>query len=296
MFNSISKMAQICHKTDILSVGVDAYTCVFRGPHKVEAGLSIVQRFGEMLNERGLKSRIYRSHGYEGLINDFYFYGVKGQNVLFGCVGSLSVEVEEACRNLFPDVTRMDWQVTVNLPFAEELLAEQFYREQVRMAKIRNRYPEPRLVASPTGQTLYVGKRGSGIMLRVYDKGEAFGVDPGLIWRFEVEMRDELAIKYAHNLARKDCTTEEFILNNLFHQFYQRGIRVPIEYGEKREVIGVPSNGAGHAAYLEWARRVVGPTMQKLSGFNEGVELLREMGIQTTFLDSLNLQNEEDKV
>lgn len=293
MLNSLAKMAQISNKADLLSCGVDAYTAVFRGSSRVDKAMELVQLLEFKLNIANVPKSLYANHGYNGVNYGLFFYGVKGQNVIIGSAGAGSVEVEEICRPYFPEVTRIDFQVTVNLPFADEELIPQIYKEQLKLAKVKKRWPDAKLVSSVGGETLYVGKRGSGTMLRLYDKGSDYQIDPGLILRFEIEYRDEIATNMAHALARV-ASIDDQILRQVFHGFYQRGIRLPLEYGEWPDSLSVPSNGASHQAYLDWARRVIGPTMKKLQGFNEGQELLRELGIQTSFLDNEDSQKSED--
>ena len=282
-YKTISKMASMKDQVELVSVGVDAYSAIFRGHPLNQRGLEIVKNMETLLNTREMKSRPYQNHGYSGFINEALAYGVKGIATYLASTGMPAVELEKLCRPFFPDVTRVDIQATFQFTFTDEYLIQEFYEEQVRLKKIKARHPEPKMISSATGDTLYLGKRG-GTMARIYDKGRDYSVDPGRIFRFEVEYRDDQAYNVAHALGRVP-DTQDLILRKLFDHFYQFAIRLPIEYGGKAEIMNVAPIDKGHSAYLEWARRVVGPTMRTLSGFNEGVALLNELGIQPILFD-----------
>ena len=94
-------------------------------------------------------------------------------------------------------ITRCDLQCTVYLPEPEPKLVWGYYEALqadpgYKRSMVGKR--ELTMYSSSSGDTLYIGRRGSrGSMLRIYDKGFAYGLDLGRLWRFEVEFKRERA-------------------------------------------------------------------------------------------------------
>jgi len=294
-FQVLGKLAQMSSQTDVLSIGVDAYSAIFRGFLKQQQGFSVVKDIEKMVVMKDRKTTKFYQHGYQGLVCDLFYYGVKDNSLLLGSAGAFSGVVEEKCSEFWPDVTRIDLQVTVQLPEKYDDMISQTAREQLRLSEIKKRWADVRHMESEDGSTLYVGKREAEVMLRLYDKGRDYGVDTGFVFRFEVQYRNDKAKRIADGIARADGK-EGTILKTVFNAYYDKGIRVPVSYCDKSTVLNPPEKKTSNDEYLAWARQVLGGTTRTLQGFSEGQELLRELGIQTSFLDMVDLQDKENGV
>lgn len=82
-------------------------------------------------------------------------------------------------------------------------------------------------ITSKTGQTLYVGKRTSDRMLRIYDKGGEKGDQTGDHWRIEAEIKGRSALSVARRMVADSSSAYELfksILECPTHRGYTEAI------------------------------------------------------------------------
>jgi len=122
------------------------------------------------------------------------------------------------------------------------------------------------LVNSDGGSTLYVGSRSSARYGRIYDKGVEEGTHaPGLIYRFELEIKDVMADQAVRLMAQSSAQDRTML--SLIHNFFtERGIPVPWRQpaGEGRlNLPYVPQNDVGS---VKWLQGPVASTVARLVG------------------------------
>lgn len=82
-------------------------------------------------------------------------------------------------------------------------------------------------ITSKTGQTLYVGKRTSDRMLRLYDKGGESGGQRGIHWRIEAEIKGKASMSVARRMLADTSSAYELfksILECPGHRGYTEAI------------------------------------------------------------------------
>lgn len=289
MLESIRVAARISDKVEVVSASVDAFSAIWRGEKKSGYAMEVIKYLDGLFVNTSVRSLPYHVHGYRGLVNSHYYWGQKGNDTLLGATGAVASVVEEKSRGFFPSVTRIDLEATVLLPEVDDGWVKRIWKDyrhrEERMKVVRS---PSKFVSSDSGDTLYIGRRGAQKMLRLYDKGGQQGDLKGEVIRYEVEYREEMAENVAFGIARRDTSIEDFILRQVFTAYYQSHIRLPVDYQAKIEVSTPPLRPSGQDRYLEWIRAVVGPAVARASGFSEGQELLRDMGIQTSFLEQVD--------
>jgi DNA relaxase NicK len=134
-----------------------------------------------------------------------------------------------------------------------------------------------------SGDTLYVGKRTSPVMLRLYDKTPAFNLANGTklplgtFWRYEVEYKRGYA-KVAFDSWLQYPNRTEWIQDTVAVEFTKRGAP---SFGSAREF------GTGLKAYvaptttnsnLAWLKKTVRPVFQRLVSSGLEKEALMALG------------------
>lgn len=104
--------------------------------------------------------------------------------------------------------TRIDLQVTVQLDSPDEDLAKKYFELMKADPGYKNAMVGRRSITlydGIEGQTLYIGRRVSKrFMVRVYDKSLEYGKPLGYVWRFEIEIKRELATSVLGAVDVKD--------------------------------------------------------------------------------------------
>lgn len=142
-------------------------------------------------------------------------------------------------RQYIQDIRRLNGKITridFSIDYLGRLAFELFYELHDNDKK-----PTPSIVKSPTGTTVYVGKRSSSRMLRVYDKrGEIFAkkhIDIGFdMTRIELEVKRDMVDRYVALFMadRTDSILSDIQYNYGLHGFCQlHKATKPIENREK---------------------------------------------------------------
>jgi len=176
--------------------------------------------------------------------------------------------------------SRIDLQVTL-------LMSEERRIDLMNMYKyLRNANSEGSLRASvsttvsDTGQTVYVGKRQSGLMIRVYDKGmqmETHG--SGMLVRWEVEYRKRKA-DVVFNILRSSEHLQSTARSMVVGEMRKRGIFMPqfdyasatrLEFGKKL---------SDSARQLHWLNSQVRPVIDELRSAGMTEEVSSVLGVE----------------
>lgn len=91
------------------------------------------------------------------------------------------------------NVSRVDYQVTRELPEITPAYIQCLYMELKQLKRDNPSFPSLTLIQGDTGATLYIGKRTSSRYIRIYDKGGEIGFERNRIIRYEVEYKKDKA-------------------------------------------------------------------------------------------------------
>lgn len=192
-------------------------------------------------------------------------------------------------------VTRFDLCVTTLLRSPIAKLADKHYKKlsangQRKFAHIRN---------SQGGETLYVGSRQSQNFGRLYDKGVESGIaEPGLCWRYEVELKSPKSTEAARTMwdIVNGCEgAHKAIQGFVWSWFDHRGI-TPLFPADGGNVMKIQTEAivSTPEKTLRWLRTQVQPSVRRLFEAGMGRLVLEELGINVTQLAML-LPGEFDK-
>lgn len=170
-------------------------------------------------------------------------------------------------------VTRFDIQVTISIDPPDADIARVKHRAMKTANLHRGRPRFLKFIESPTGTTLYVGKRTSAVVLRLYDKTEHF--KPGSLgkyWRYEVEFK-KAAAQPAYDKWCDAPAKFTWIVNQVTAEFAKRGCEPGFSTGTKVDAIEAKATASNEEGQLAWLRKCVSPVVAQLcfKGYTEEV-------------------------
>jgi len=241
----------------------------------VEAMERLVAKHGQWRN--------FNLQGYHGQTCGPISAGFKGENFIIRISGKLSDNIETVIPSFMScKPTRIDYQVTVELEEPDKSLASRIFAQMEKSNGLQG--PKRFLAFFTSGSdTLYVGKRTSPVMLRLYDKTPDINIANGLtlpmgsFWRYEVEYKRHYA-KIALEKWAASLNRTGFIYNVVREEFAKRGAP---SFGS------VQYYGTGLKAYvaptttdsnLKWLKKTVRPVFQRLIASGLEREALMALG------------------
>lgn len=229
-------------------------------------------------------------YGYEGYSFDGLSWGQGPHGWIIRASGMANVDglfVRIVGHKPSLNVTRLDLAVTV--PVEEKLddLVVRHYDKIVEegIEGLNRQY----VVIKNTrgGQTLYVGSRSSTQFGRLYDKGAQLGETPGLLYRYEVELKKPRASIAASQLlewARSgdDVSYRVRMCRYVYDWFLNRGITPIFERPDNGDQIdfAISHRESSLDGKLWWLRAQVRPAVAKLvkRGLESEVREALELG------------------
>lgn len=176
--------------------------------------------------------------------------------------------------------TRIDIQMTVELPYRQQDLARRYFAnlksdESYKSSMVGRR--KIVLVDSEDGQTMYIGSRSSrSFLVRLYDKGGQMGFDTGYEWRLEIEFKRDLARGVLDMITGpgRFVDNKERIVTGYAEE--ECGILLPSTGGEGKPDIK-PANGS--ANQMEWLKRCVRPVVVRETNTGHLEEVIEALGL-----------------
>jgi len=223
----------------------------------------------ENLVEKHGQWRPFKMQGFTGQTCGPISAGFKGDNFIIRVSGNVADKIED----LIPSFTqckptRVDYQVTCKLEKPDKGLASRTF---AMMEKSNGLQGPKRFLAffTSNSDTLYVGKRTSPVMLRLYDKTPDINIAnetkhlPGSFWRWEVEYKREYA-KVAFDAWLESKIRTELIEGTVSSEFLKRGApsfgSVQV-YGTTMKSYTAPTTTNSN---LKWLKTTVRPVFQRL--------------------------------
>lgn len=136
------------------------------------------------------------------------------------------------------------------------------------------------------GQTLYCGARTSDQYGRIYDKGVQAGIpiQPGRLWRYEVEFKGVRAKKMTESLFVQICSrrpAQNIIPVTVYRWFADRGVLPAFREpgGAEPIIIALEVEETNWQRQLRWLAVQVRPTVQQLITHHQ-LETITALGLQ----------------
>lgn len=249
---------------------------------KVPAVEEAVAAMEKLATEHG-QWRDFKLQGYKGQTCGPISAGFNGDNFIIRISGKVADEVEI----LIPSFatckpTRVDYQVTIQLEKPEKNLAS---RSFAIMEKSNGLQGPKRFLAffTSNSDTLYVGKRTSPVMLRLYDKTPDINLanetkhQPGSFWRYEVEYKRQYA-RAAFDTWLASTNRTELIKDTVLAEFSKRnapGFDLVQDYGVALKAYIPPPTIDSN---LKWLKSTVRPVFQRLVSSGLEREALMALG------------------
>ncbi|HJZ04936.1 MAG TPA: replication initiation factor domain-containing protein [Patescibacteria group bacterium] len=237
----------------------------------------------EKLVEQHGQWHSFSLQGYEGQTCGPISAGFKGDNFIIRISGKAADEIE----TLIPSFatckpTRVDYQVTIQLEKPDKGLASRTF---AIMEKSNGLVGPKRFLAffTSNSDTLYVGKRTSPVMLRLYDKtpdvntANSTKYPPGSFWRYEVEYKRQYA-RTALDTWFAAGNRTELIEGVVSSEFLKRGapsFGSVQEYGTALKAYIAPTTTNSN---LKWLKTTVRPVFQRLISSGLEREALMALG------------------
>ena len=175
----------------------------------------VYKKFGKIEDPEKLSKAPFNKYGYVG---EKWGSVTWAEHPKWGVLFIVSGAMANRCwKQIVPSATkttRIDLAVTVNLDAVNLGVAQNAYKYRPDVKKTIYELRKQ----SIGGQTLYVGRRVSGEMGRLYDKSAERGDEPGKSWRYEVELKaasahkfSQLLLKHAKEIGFQDRLIQQFV-------------------------------------------------------------------------------------
>lgn len=264
---------------------------------KLYAGLDWLTLIGE--DEEGKSEQMYQAVSWmekleieHGRWRDWKFQGFKGQtcgpvsagfnldNFIICVSGAAAEGIEDELPSLSKfRATRVDYQVTVMLEEPVATLAgDAFYKLQ----KLNDTRKQKRVLIYYSGDndTLYVNRRSSPVVLRLYDRtgrmGDQWQGQKNLFWRYEVEYKRDYASEAFKSWLGAPNRTEH-IRDTVKGEFEKRDIVCGFGSDSATSMV-VHSGKTTVDSNLSWLHRTVRPVCARLINSGYESEALKALG------------------
>ena len=216
--------------------------------------------------------------GYKGWKRGPVAYGEGEYGVMLMVAGALA---QEACETTWSDihrVRRLDIAYTILLHSPDPGIIERMFDEPPgQVADHRVSKYKSLIKNTDLGETMYLGKRGSDVFCRLYDKGAQSGqYTPGQLLRYEVELKRDVA--QAHFDALKamnfDVEAQASIVEQMFEK---RGYPVVGSDAGDRISVDLTAYSGTKELNLGFLSRTVGPYLRKLVEAGYSKDVSREL-------------------
>lgn len=235
----------------------------------------------------GAKVRAWAFYGYTGYSVGRVRYGEREGAACIQLSGDLAHKGLSHTRLLADGVTRFDIAVTVRLPESDDKAADRSYDEAMAWRLVHPRAALPSLFQNGDGgATLYVGRRTSDAMLRMYnkeaerrqDKDDAGAEHYARCWRYELEVKGETALPLARVIDESPDRAKA--VQAYVHDWSSSHGLIPLFPHSGAQVL-LPGfhRRSDRERTLAWFRSSVGPAIRRLLDSGPDHEVYEALGI-----------------
>lgn len=258
----------------VISSGPDWFTLTGQEKIHTSALEQVFHSYVKADNPRPIELQKWVWTGYRGFAYKGMHYGIRNDDE------AALVVAGELARIVLPSdlpteirCTRTDVQVSVHLDRPRPTFAMLLYHDLQAKQADREKKTYYKLLQSNSGDTLYVNKRTSPVMLRLYDKSLDYGHSHlGTVWRYEVEFKRPKA-QAVYDEWRSSTDVLDWSLGRVALEFETRGIGSNWWVGSLPTAIEVRTEVKTATSKLAWLVRCVRPVVVELiaNGYEEQV-------------------------
>jgi hypothetical protein len=224
--------------TKLVSEGCDWLTVTSQSEQSEEL---LTDLWGQIIADREITAKWIKSANWEGYTGDRIphgFIGTRKDGLLLQLSGALAQDYAKEALQVGGRPSRMDIQVTGLPAGSPGVTIEKMFYSARDWKPTNGRPPELKMFVGRAGtEGLYVGRRASEVMLRIYDKGrESKEIAFKGCVRVEAEIKGDMARRYASMFCN------EFDDSNFYRGVVQslveaRGMKLPFDVGPHQVVL-----------------------------------------------------------
>lgn len=227
-------------------------------------------------------------HGFKGKQRGSVRVGLKDDRAIISVTGPLSERLVSLYRTVACKFTRIDLQVTCKMDGPVRFLAREMWESWNLTNKRNSGKLHQTYMSSNEGDTLYFNKRTATQFARIYDKSLEYAYPLGKIWRFELELKQDLAERMGGVLANAE-RPQELLSDYVVSSFYDLEVCVPVGIPNRVSLPEMPKGVSGNEQTLSWLTNQVKPSIDHLIEVGLREKVQEALGIQ------LNLPEEDQE-
>lgn len=244
------------------------------------AALAYLEELSTQLGEMNSAKRL----GYEGFTVGGSFVGVRQRDTIAIFSGERAKVAYERLYRRDTHVSRMDVQVSFRYNVSTNNVA-QVARNNVSRANAKISSARQRNATLMEdlrgGATCYVGTRTSEQFARIYNKdAESGDTRYERVWRFEVQLKNKLAVKLAEQVSTKTYDTTAHALVFVKQWLTHRG--VPVPWKADAELLPLPKAdkpASQNEEKIAWLRSQVRPAIRSLLKYGLRDDIIEALGL-----------------
>lgn len=265
---------------DSIDAGIDWLTLTSVGGMQTEVLLKLGSALVADRKRDGFAEQPYGAGGYRGFSCGGVRYGSRGDDEAILILSGLEADRNFRMIPHLDRLTRIDIQMTVEMPIAKPAFARLLYEELKDQHDADEYRYNLRLIQGLTGDTLYIGSRRSSTFVRVYDKSKDIdGAEPGQFWRFEAEYKRHKPFAVALRVKQAD-SKKAAIETLVCSEMQKRGVPLNIQRTIAFDPFRVPRKETTVTNQLAWLRKSVRPLVRRLAIDGYYKEALRALGVE----------------
>lgn len=236
----------------------------------------------------GNKVETWKFKGYQGIKAQGFRWGRRDDTDICMLSGRDANEFWPMALQMAQNITRIDLAVTILLNSPEPDFAQGCYLTLKDAAAGSCGFKSLTFLQNNHGgQTLYVGSRASDQFGRLYDKGredpDDSTIDPGQLWRYEVEFKAHRAKRVGEELRRRlaePLSIPTAISQTVQIWFFSRGIPL-LNVTREGDIIDleIQARITDDAITLEWLSNQVRPSIVRLEKNGKIKDVIHALGL-----------------
>lgn len=267
------------NREEVVSLGVDWITCVGAVDNRLGSLLQLGSEFVTFRMRQGFERKGWGMAGFSGFQSRGVQYGVRNKETIVRLSGDLAHIAWRRTYALANNCTRLDFELTTRTQSTAPARIERHYAAARRFTRGKKKAAAVTIIRCSTGGvTLYLGKRQSAVMGRIYDK---FAESKDRFFqncvRYELEVKGELARKVAVHLA-STASERQVIAARLQRFFAMRGLTLRISDESLLMPVVHRLSSDDREAYT-WLAKQCRPTVRRLVMAGQSEKVLAALGL-----------------
>lgn len=277
---------QMDSQGEVIDAGIDYISLTMRNDNpNIQAWTLAANAYLQEISAQGIEMNESRRLGYEGLAVGGSFVGKRERDTTAIYSGERAKSGFDRLYRADTHVSRIDMQVSFRFHFTTNNIA-QMARNSVSRANAKISGARQRNATLMEdlrgGATCYVGTRTSEQFARIYNKDAESGkAEYERVWRYEVQLKNKLAVKLAEQVASATYTPSNHSLVFVKQWLSHRGVQTP--WKADAEVLPLPKVSQQNTQLeekLNWLRTQVRPSLRVLLKYGLRDAILEALGLQ----------------